>query len=87
MLRKLIAGDSQMAFAVRLGIQANRWNNLERGFPLSKDVALKIVQTFPDITLDWLFLGRTEGLTQRRARELEELAAHEKAGRHKTTGR
>jgi hypothetical protein len=85
LLRRLIAGDNQVAFAARLGIERSRWNNFERGLPLSKDVALRIVKAIPDITLDWLFLGKTEGLTQRRARELEELA-HEKAGRHKTTG-
>jgi hypothetical protein len=87
LLRRMEAGDNQVVFAHRLGIERSRWNNLERGYPLSKDVALRIVQTWPDITLDWLFLGRTEGLTRRRAAELEEVAAHEKAGRHKTTGR
>ncbi|MGJ4928124.1 hypothetical protein ACQR1I_16665 [Bradyrhizobium sp. HKCCYLS2038] len=75
MLRMLISGTSQPAFAARLGIETRRWNNFERGLPLSKEVAIRIVKTFPDITLDWLFLGRTDSLTLKRQRELEELSS------------
>jgi hypothetical protein len=67
-LRKCISGGSQTAFAARLGIEVQRWNNFERGSPLSKEVAILIVQTFPDVTLDWLFLGKTDGLTLKRHR-------------------
>lgn len=71
-LRYLIAGDNQSAFAAKLHIEPKRWNNLERYAPLSKDVAFKIVQTWPDITLDWLWRGRDEHLTVKRQRELDE---------------
>lgn len=72
LLRQVVAGGNQTAFAARLGIEVKRWNNFERGSPLSKEVAILIVQKFPDITLDWLFLGRSDGLTVKRQRELEQ---------------
>ncbi|WP_316196313.1 MULTISPECIES: helix-turn-helix transcriptional regulator [unclassified Bradyrhizobium] len=72
LLRKVVSGENQTAFAARIGIEPKRWNNFERGSPLSKEVAILLVQKFPDITLDWLFLGRSDGLTVKRQRELEE---------------
>ena len=71
-LRKAVSGDNQSAFAVRLGIEPNRWNNMERGSPLSKEVAFLIVKQFPDITFDWLFRGLDDHLTVKRQRELAE---------------
>ena len=62
LLRKM-SGQTQTAFAVFLGIETNRWNNIERGLPLSKEVALLIVRKLPGITLDWLFLGAASGLS------------------------
>jgi hypothetical protein len=48
----------------------NSWNNVERGHPLSKEVALLLVNKCPGVTLDWLFLGKVEGLTLQMARAL-----------------
>ena len=62
-------GDQQK-FAELLGVDRGRWNNIECGAPLSKEMALRIVRKFPGVTLDWLFLGRTEGLTAEMARML-----------------
>lgn len=72
LLRKVVSGDNQTAFSARLGIEVKRWNNFERGSPLSKEVAFLIVKKFPNVTLDWLWLGRTDGLPVRFQRELEE---------------
>jgi plasmid maintenance system antidote protein VapI len=60
----------QQAFANFLGVERGRWNNVECGAPLSKDMALRIVRKFPGVTLDWLFLGRPEGLTVEMAQML-----------------
>jgi hypothetical protein len=62
----------QQAFANFLGVDRGRWNNVECGAPLSKEMALRIVRKFPGVTLDWLFLGRMEGLTAEMARALSE---------------
>jgi len=64
-------GDQQK-FAELLGVDRGRLNNIECGAPLSKEMALRIVRKFPGVTLDWLFLGRTEGLTAEMARALSE---------------
>jgi hypothetical protein len=71
-LRTTVSGDSQTAFAARLGVEVKRWNNFERLMPLSKEVAFLVVKKFPDVTLDWLFLGKEDGLSVRRQREFAE---------------
>ena len=70
----------QLAFAEFLGIERGRWNNVECGAPLSKEMALRIVRKFPGVTLDWLFLGRTEGLTAEMALALSEPSKGNDAG-------
>ena len=72
-------GDQQK-FAELLGVDRGRWNNIECGAPLSKEMALRIVRKFPGVTLDWLFLGRTEGLTAEMARALSEPSKGNDAG-------
>ncbi len=69
-LRFMIAGENQTSFAARIGIEVKRWNNFERGSPLSKEIAFLLVQKIPGLTLDWLFLGREDGLTRTRQLEL-----------------
>lgn len=72
-LRWLFGGrenSTQEGFAAQLGLGSRRWSNFENGHPLSKEVALKIVSVFPSITLDWLWLGRTSGMTHAMAEEL-----------------
>jgi hypothetical protein len=71
-LRYAIAKNNQSAFAAQLGIDPKRWNNFERRTPLSKDVALKIVQRWPELSLDWLFRGIDDRLPVWRQRELAE---------------
>jgi hypothetical protein len=45
-----------------------------------KEMALRIVRKFPGVTLDWLFLGRPEGLTVEMARVLSEPSKGNGAG-------
>lgn len=59
------------AFARHLGVDPKRLNNVENGYPLGRDLAERIVQRIPGITLDWLWYGKTEGLSVQVARELE----------------
>ena len=71
---------AQQKFAELLNVERGRWNNIECGAPLSKEMALRIVRKFPGVTLDWLFLGRTEGLTVEMARALSEPSKGNDAG-------
>ncbi|MET4328316.1 transcriptional regulator with XRE-family HTH domain [Bradyrhizobium sp. i1.15.2] len=70
LVRKAVAG-TQTAFCKRIGIEVQRWNNFERGMPLSKSVGILLVQKIPDLTLDWLFLRKEDGLPLRLRDELE----------------
>lgn len=72
-LRRTVSKDNQAAFAARLGIEPKRWNNFERGTPLSKEIAFLIVKKFPDFTLDWLWHAKTKGMPQSLQWELEEV--------------
>ena len=62
--------------AERLGITHHRWSNVLRGSPLSIRLAQRIVLTFPGVSLDWLYLGRPEGLSCQIAEMLAYGAAH-----------
>ena len=70
----------QQAFSNFLGVDRGRWNNVECGAPLGKEMALRIVRKFPGATLDWLFLGSPEGLTVEMARALSEPSKGNDAG-------
>lgn len=60
-------------FAAFLRIEPKRWYNVENGFPLGKDLGLLLVQRIPGLTLEWLWLGRTDRLTIDLARRLDVL--------------
>jgi len=75
-LRHYIAGDefgSRQRFAVRVGIDYKRWNSYENGAPFNRDVAIHLVKAVPGLTLDWLFLGREDGLSVKLQRDLAEV--------------
>lgn len=74
-LRFMVAGNNQTAFAVRMGFGVKNWNNFERGHGLSKEAAIQLVQKVPGLTLDWLYLGKLDGLPLRLRDDLEEAAA------------
>ena len=74
-LRHHIAGGdhgSRARFAVQIGIEYKRWNNFERGYPMPRDMAIHLVRAIHGLTLDWIYLGRQDGMSLRLQRELEE---------------
>lgn len=48
---------SSAQFARAIGIDPRRLNNVEQGLPLGKDLAFKMRQTVPGLTVDWLWFG------------------------------
>ncbi|HWL04522.1 MAG TPA: helix-turn-helix transcriptional regulator [Xanthobacteraceae bacterium] len=86
LLREALNESNATAFAERLGISASRWNNFERGTPLSREVAIKLVRAYPGLSLDWLYLGETRGLTLEMARTLDEALARKGATGAASTG-
>jgi len=66
LLQEMFEGTRRGAsvrMAQRLGITFHRWYNVLRGSPLSIAIAQRIVLNFPGVSLDWLYLGRPEGLS------------------------
>jgi len=69
-LREAMGYDSAIAFAAFLGVSPQRWNNVEVGYPLSRDMAFLLVSKVPGLSLDWLYFGRADGLPLELARRL-----------------
>lgn len=61
-LRDAEGFPSKTAFAAKLGIELSRLSNIEGRYPLSIDVALKIVTKIHGVSLDWLYLGKEDAL-------------------------
>jgi transcriptional regulator with XRE-family HTH domain len=86
-LRIALGYKQASTFALsRLGIDANRWTNVERGFPLSKELAFLLVQKIPGLTLKWIYFGRAEtSLSVGLARKLGELGEEPTPSRRNNT--
>jgi hypothetical protein len=54
---------ASVRMAQSLGITPHHWYNVLRGTSLGIALAQRIVRTFPGVSLDWLYLGRPEGLS------------------------
>lgn len=54
-----------------LKISEQRWNNVERGLPISKELALTLVRKCPGVTTDWIFNGKLDGLPVHLQRALD----------------
>jgi DNA-binding XRE family transcriptional regulator len=72
MLREMVSGESQSDFAERIGIDLKRWNNFERGYPLPRDVAFTICETFKGLTPDWIWFGYPNNLSNEWRRKIEQ---------------
>jgi hypothetical protein len=71
-LREISNFPNQTAFAKYLEIPLARWNNFERGHPLSLEIAQKLVRLIPGLSLDWLYNGERRGLSVELDRRLHE---------------
>jgi hypothetical protein len=69
-LRKEMGYMYVTPFAKYLGVKIGRLWYAENGGPLAKELALRIVEKCPGVTLDWLYLGRTNGLSVSMSRRL-----------------
>lgn len=73
-LREKVHGFSghggQKAFAEFLRIDSKRYNNFERGFPISRQIEDILVARTPGLTVDWLRHGDPRHLSVELARTL-----------------
>ncbi len=65
--------ESSADFARWLKMDPRRWNNFEVGYPISRDVANKLMHAIPGLSFDWIFEGNPNGLSVQMARRLGEL--------------
>jgi hypothetical protein len=72
-LREALGYPTATAFAAFLNIGQQRWANFENGFPLSREIIFRLVQSVPGLTSDWLYFGKPDGLPVDLARRLGEL--------------
>ncbi|MDA9539235.1 MULTISPECIES: helix-turn-helix domain-containing protein [Bradyrhizobium] len=81
LLRHIVSGENQKEFARRLGISATRWNNLEQGYPMSRDMALLLMQRLPGMSVEWLWLGKTGNLSHHYATQVMRFESIEASSR------
>lgn len=72
-LRESLGYPTATAFAKFLDVGQQRWANFENGYPLSRDMVFRLVQSIPGLSSDWLYFGRSGGLAVDLARRLGEL--------------
>ena len=80
LLRKVHGYETGAAFAAFLGISVQRWNNVEIGHPLGKDLAFTLVKKIPGLSLDWLFYGNPAALPVELAKRLGEFGGADRKG-------
>jgi hypothetical protein len=60
---RAVAWTDHKGFCAKCGIGLADWNNYEAAnMLLPPNVGGKLVENIPGLTLDWLYLGRTNGL-------------------------
>lgn len=77
LMREILVGGNQQAFADKLGIPMKRWNNFERGHPISREVAFIIMDKFPEVSVEWLWFGMTGNLRADFKKKVEDAEAYE----------
>lgn len=70
LLRRTLGYETAMAFAAFLELGYTRYHPFEKGQPLSREVAFRLVRKIPGLTLDWLYFGKPDGLPLEFARKL-----------------
>jgi hypothetical protein len=63
LIRAVAGFETAGALAIKLNVGPQRLQAFENGFQLSLNLALQLVELVPGLTLDWLYLGRTNGLS------------------------
>lgn len=63
---------TQVAFANWLGVSPTRWNNYERGIPLTRPIEDLLVKRTPGLSVDWLRNGNRNGLSVELDRRLHQ---------------
>lgn len=74
-LRTACGFSTQPAFAEFLGLEHKRYANYENGFPLPREAVLALSRKIHGFSIDWLYLGREDGLSVALANKLRQAEA------------
>lgn len=88
-LRALMVAEgipTQEAFAEKLGVEKKRLNNPFVGYPLSIDLAMRMRNSIPGLTRDWLYDGDESGLSVSLRNRLREAQTTARVGAARTRG-
>ena len=66
-MRIALGFDQAKQFAEWLGVEEDRWGNVERGYPLSMMLLKRLCQKYSGLSADWLLFGKTDGLSLKMA--------------------
>lgn len=72
-LRLAMGYTSQTEFAEWLGIGRNRWNNIENGYPVSRQLSELLQEKIVGLSGDWISKGDPSSLSVVLAGKLDEL--------------
>jgi hypothetical protein len=61
-LRIVLGFEQAKQFAEWLGVEEDRWGNVERGYPISGALIRVLCQKIPGLTADWLLFGKPGGM-------------------------
>jgi transcriptional regulator with XRE-family HTH domain len=71
--------ENSALFASRVGLGSTAYSQYENGIRLSLDAAIKIANSVPGLTTDFLVRGREEGMPAELRRRIEAAKAKEEA--------
>lgn len=77
-LLRAMFGETQEAFAARLGIPFKRWNQYERGYPLPRETAFIIRQKIATGIIEWIWFGDESQLSPNFRGRLRDAEASER---------
>ena len=71
-IQRLLGHETQAGFARELGITPARLGNIYNGAELSKEVAFRLRERVPGLTLDWMWFGYWAGIPIELGRKLRQ---------------
>jgi transcriptional regulator with XRE-family HTH domain len=80
-LLRAMYDETQEAFARRLDIPFKRWNQYERGYPISRETSWLLRQKIANGLAEWIWFGDEDGLSDQFRKRLKavERAERERA--------
>jgi hypothetical protein len=73
LLREVYTGDSQPEFAKLIDIPFKRWNMYERGYPIARETAFRLIEKLEGVSVEWLWFGMEGNMSQDLLRRIDQI--------------